>query len=302
MIAALTAALMSTIDTLINACAAIGIYDIYKPLIKPDASEKHYLKAARWASVLATVIGVLLVIWFSKQQGSLMSIHYKGIMVIIPSIVTTIFLGAFWKRFTPVAACVSMVTGSVLTLLSNGFSEGLVARIPLLKYCGPHWIDPLAAFVSGPHNDVYIYMRALFGMVVTAVVGIVVSLVTQPRKPEEIAGLTAGTLDEGMEIYKGGKPNHTVGEKVRRLPVVLDESLPELEISLSKAVMKRLRAEPGDIVYVEDSRWFLGGLRSEHTKAVAPHERDDDAVVMSSKTFTHAYLLDGHPVTLEKIL
>ena len=68
-VAALTAALMSTIDTLINACAAIGIYDIYKPLIKPKADDKHYLKAARWASALATVLGLLLVIWFNKQHG-----------------------------------------------------------------------------------------------------------------------------------------------------------------------------------------------------------------------------------------
>ena len=44
-LSALLAALMSTIDTLINAASAIGIYDIYKPLIKPKADDKHYLKS-----------------------------------------------------------------------------------------------------------------------------------------------------------------------------------------------------------------------------------------------------------------
>ncbi|MEX0321911.1 MAG: sodium/solute symporter [Puniceicoccaceae bacterium] len=285
-IAALTAALMSTIDTLINACAAIGIYDIYKPLIKPDADDKHYLKAARWASVGATVIGVLLVIWFSQQRGSLMQIHYKGIMVIIPSIVTTIFLGAFWKRFTAPAACISMLVGSLLTVVTNWL---------------PDMIDPLAWFVSGPDNDVYIYMRALFGMVTTGIVGIVVSFMTQPRKPEEIQGLTVDTLDEGMKIYKGGKPNHDVGKKVRRLPVVIDESLPDNIISISPAAMSSLKAEEGDIVYVADSRWYLGGLRSEHCKAATAHDRDDEAVLMSTETFHAAYLLEGKTVTLEKI-
>ena len=285
-IAALTAALMSTIDTLINACAAIGIYDIYKPLIKPDADDKHYLKAARWASVIATVIGVLLVVWFANQTGSLMQIHYKGIMVIIPSIVTTIFLGAFWKRFTAPAACISMLVGSLMTVITNW---------------QPDWIDPLSWFVSGPHNDLYIYMRALFGMVVTGVVGVAVSFMTQPRKTDEIKGLTVDTLDEGMTSYKGGVPNHVVGEKVRRLPVVLDDTLPMNVVSLSAGTMERLKAGEGDIVYMEDSRWFLGGLRSEHVKAAAPHDREDHAVVMSNKTFREAYLLEGRTVTLDKI-
>jgi SSS family solute:Na+ symporter len=285
-IAALTAALMSTIDTLINACAAIGIYDIYKPLIKPDADDRHYLKAARWASVIATVIGVLLVVWFANQTGSLMQIHYKGVMVIIPSIVTTIFLGAFWKRFTAPAACISMLLGSVLTVVTNWL---------------PSWIDPLSWFVSGPHNDVYIYMRALFGMVVTGVVGVAVSFVTQPRKSSEIEGLTVDTLDKGMENYKGGKPNHALGKKARHLPLVLDESIPLGEISLSGATMDLLKAGPGDMVYMEDSRWYLGGLRSDHVKVAAVHQRTDNAVVMSEKTFEEAYLLEGRSVTLEKI-
>ena len=285
-IAALTAALMSTIDTLINACAAIGIYDIYKPLIKPDADDKHYLKAARWASAIATVVGVLLVIWFAQQQGSLMQIHYKGIMVIIPSIVTTIFLGAFWKRFTAPAACISMLTGSVLTLITNWF---------------PGWIDPLSWFVAGPDNDVYIYMRALFGMVTTGVVGVVISFLTQPRKDEEIVGLTVDTLDAGMEIYKGGKPNPTVGKKARRLPVEFDASLAGKTIRLSPQTMALLKAEEGDMIYIEDSRWYLGGLRSEHVHAGQAHDRGDDSVVISPTTFKEAYLLEGKPVTLEKI-
>jgi len=285
-IAALTAALMSTIDTLINACAAIGVYDIYKPLIRKDASEKHYLKAARVASVLATVIGVVLVIWFAKQKGSLMSIHYKGIMVIIPSIVTTIFLGAFWKRFTAPAACASMVAGSILTVITNW---------------KPEMIDPIARFVLGPDNGIYIYMRALFGMIATGVIGVTVTLLTQPRREDEIRGLTVGTLDAGMEKYKDGRPHHDVGEKLRRHTVEFDDAIAFERVSLSRSMMDRMKANEGDMIYVEDSRWYLGGLRSVHTKAAAPHDRKEDVVLMSRKTWEDAFFLDGRPVTLEKI-
>ncbi|MCB9025573.1 MAG: sodium:solute symporter family protein [Bdellovibrionaceae bacterium] len=285
-VAALMAALMSTIDTLINACAAIGIYDLYKPLVKPEATDEHYLKAARWASIITTVIGTLLVIWFNQQEGSLMSIHYKGIMIIIPSIVTTIFLGAFWRKFTPTAACVSMVMGSAITMITVWY---------------PSVIDGLARFVSGPENGVYIYLRALFGMCVTGVIGIAISFITQPKKDEDIVGLTIDTIDESMKIYKGGEPNFELGEKILKLKVSLNETLSYNKIQLSPNNMNILKAKDGDLTYIADSRWFLGGLRSEHVKAFENKELKDDEILMSTPTKDSAYLLDGKTVDVEKI-
>jgi SSS family solute:Na+ symporter len=285
-IAALTAALMSTIDTLINACAAIGIYDIYKPLVRPDADDRHYLKAARWASALATVLGLLLVIWFNKQSGSLMAIHYKGIMLIIPPIVTTIFLGAFWRRFTATAACVSMMIGVLFTMLTNWV---------------PGITRPLAWFVYGNQSPKDIYMPALFGMLVTAVVGIVVTFMTRPNPKKDIIGLTADTLDAAMAQYKGDVPNHEVGKKVRHVPLVCDESVPAGLVAVTPAMMERLKAREGDLVYMADSRWWLGGLRSNHVKLTAPRAAGTESVVLSRATMDDAFLLDGRPVTIEKI-
>lgn len=282
-VAALTAALMSTVDTLINACAAIGIYDIYKPLVKPDADDKHYLKAARRASAGATVLGLLLVIWFNRQTGSLMAIHYKGIMLIIPPIVTTIFLGAFWKRFNAMGACVSMFVGVIFIMATNWL---------------PGLVKPLAWFVVGNAKD--IYMPALFGMLVTAIVGVAVALLTKPDTHKDITGLTIGTLDAGMEIYKGGKPNHTVGRKVKHVPFQTDESVPFGLISVSRTAMEILKAGEGDMVYLTDARWWLGGLRSQHVKLAAPHD-GGNIVRLSKATQEDAFLLDGRPVTLDKI-
>ncbi len=285
-IAALMAALMSTIDTLINACAAIGIYDLYKPLFKKQASDQHYLKAARWASIISTAIGLILVFWFKEQKGSLMSIHYKGIMVIIPSIVTTIFLGAFWRGFTPIAACVSMVSGSLITLSTVYF---------------PWMIDGIASFVSGPENGEYIYLRALFGMCITTVIGVGTSFVTPLKPKDDIVGLTIDTLDQSMTRYKGGKPNFKIGEKVKALTVKLDETVGDKQVQLSPAVMGRLGANDGDLIYMEDSRWWLGGLRSEHVKAFANTELPDNEAAFSKETHRRAYMLSDRLVTLEKI-
>ena len=288
-IAALSAALMSTVDTLINACAAIGIYDIYKPLIKPQASDKHYLKAARWTSAIIAVLGLLLSFLFVGAKGSLMSIHYKGIMIIIPAIVTTIFLGAFWRRFNATAACVSMIAGSVCTVVTVFI---------------PELIDPLAYYVlgAGMLSKKYIYLRALFGILVTAIIGIIVTFVTEKDDPEKSEGLTISTLEKAKQLYKGDKRlNETVGEKVKQLSFDFNEDLADNMVSLSKSVMDRLSAESGDMIYVEDSRWWLGGLRSIHTKAAKIHSKGDNIVVMSKKTFENGMFLKDRTLTIEKI-
>jgi solute:Na+ symporter, SSS family len=288
-VAALMAALMSTIDTLINACAAIGIYDLYKPLINDNASDEHYLKAARWASVLTTLIGLLLVIWFNTQKGSLMSIHYKGIMIIIPAIVTTIFMGAFWKRFNAYAACTSMVLGSLITVVS---------------VWQPRIISPLAWFLSGPvDSDEYIYFRALFGMIVSALIGFVVTMLTSSRRDKNVTGLTISTLDQAMENYKGGaKANHSIGKKQAGLVATLNESIETGWAYLSPEAMEMLSAKDGDVVYIADSRWWLGGLRSDHFKVKQKASLAASEVEMSPATYENAYFLDKHTLTAEKII
>ena len=78
--AALTAALMSTVDTLINATAAIFINDVYRPVQKflkkaiPTKSEKERreLGAARYASIGVTVLGVLAVLAFKNFPSLLL--------------------------------------------------------------------------------------------------------------------------------------------------------------------------------------------------------------------------------------
>jgi len=287
-VAALMAALMSTIDTLINACAAIGIYDLYKPLINDNASDEHYLKAARWASVITTLIGLLLVIWFNTQKGSLMSIHYKGIMIIIPAIVTTIFMGAFWKRFNATAACTSMIAGSIITVFS---------------VWNPKIIAPLSWFLSGPVNGEYIYFRALFGMIITAIIGFTVTMLTSSRRDKNVTGLTISTLNEAMRDYKGGDtPNHKIGSKISGLVPTIDNSIDEGWIHLSKQSMEELAAHDGDIIYISDSRWWLGGLRSYHVKVKTKASLANSEIEMSSATYDDAYFLDHHTVTAEKII
>ena len=286
-VAALTAALMSTIDTLINACAAIGIYDIYKPLIKPKASEKHYLKAARVLSIIATLIGLLLVIVFAKQKGSLMAIHYKGVMVIIPAIVTTIFLGAFWPRFTALAASVSMIVGSLLTLFSVFYD-------PILK--------PITLFVGAEADGEYTYMRALFGMVVTASVGIVITLFSKPKSEQSLRGLTIQTIEQAITAFKGGfKPNHDKGKTAKQLTLKIVD-IEDGTIACSEDVMEKMKAVEGDLIFIQDQRWYLAGIRSFKANAKKAHNEDKNVILISKNDYEQGFFLKNRHIKAEKII
>ena len=174
--------------------------------------------------------------------------------------------------------------------------------ITVLTVWFPEWITPLSDFVLGPSNGIYIYFRALFGMVCTALIGITVTLFTEPADEAHYKGLTADTLDEAMETYKGGKPNHKVGEKIKGLQVKIDESLGEKIVSVTENVKKLMKAEEGDIIYLSDDRWWLGGLRSEHVKLGPCHQGADEDVHCSTHTKDLAYLLDGRTAFVEKII
>ncbi len=286
-LAALLAALMSTIDTLINAASAIGIYDIYKPLIKPKASDKHYLRVARYASIVSTGLGLLLVVWFYQQKGTLMSIHYKGIMIIIPSIVVTLLLGILWNRFNSKAANIALVTGVSFSFLTLFF---------------PEWIYPLRDFVYGSPKGDPIYFRALFGMLVTAFSGILVTLFTEPALKERFLGYTIGTIDEAMKAFKQGEPNLAWGKRVKNLKIEINNSIDPNHISISKEMADKMKANTSDIVYVGDTRWYLGGLRSGHFRLAACHNKGKDVLIISENTLNKSYLLPNKLVFSKKII
>ena len=106
-----------------------------------------------------------------------------------------------------------------------------------------------------------------------------------------------------MENYKGGKPNHEIGVKVYDLSnIKFDESLAYNTVAMSKANMGLLKANDADLIYIADQRWHLGGLRSNHVKVFTGKGFDVNSIAMSKRTFDEAYLIDGKPLTAEKII
>jgi SSS family solute:Na+ symporter len=283
-LAALTAALMSTADSLINAVSAIFVNDIWRPYIKPGSSDKHYLRVARIASLVAAGAGLALVPVFMKD--TIYGAHSMFTAAVTPPVLTAIFLGITWKRYTPTAAFLTIVGGAVLIGLSFVWPDVLV---------GP--------FDFGMGPDSYKFMRALFGLLASGTLGVSLTYFTRPRPEAELKGLVAGTQTDAMRSFKGGEPNRRKGSKVR-LQARLDAGLSgENTVIISPSALEKMAAEPGDLLYASHIRWWYGGLRSVHVKAgPAADPKDAGLMRISPEDAATAHFADGQEVVVEKIM
>jgi SSS family solute:Na+ symporter len=279
--AALTAALMSTIDTLINAVSAVAVNDVYRPYIRKAATDKHYLRVARIVSLLAALLGLILVPVFASFN-SIYVAHGAFTASITPAMVVAIVLAMYWRRFTASAAFWTLLGGSILVALSLFF--------PVLITPFSHGVDPEGGFK---------YTRALYGLAGSGLIALLVTLFTKGKRESELEGLVVGTLWRAKEIYKGGEPNEAEGLKVE---CVLRDNGEVGEISVNRDVAEALNAGVGDILYLSDGRWWLGGLRSIHAKLSEIREDNDPAVLVSRSLLLEGSLLLDRKHKIERIM
>lgn len=173
--AALTASLMSTVDTLLNATAAVYINDVHRPakkwLTKKVQSwkeeDKQELYAARIATALFTILGVLAVIPFSAFP-TVYEAHGYFHSTLTPPLVVAIFLGVFWKKFTNASVIATFVVGVALMVL------GMYYPRPLIQI-----FDHGTAF--DPKHP-YTYIGALYNLFVCVLVGVLTTITRDQQK------------------------------------------------------------------------------------------------------------------------
>jgi solute:Na+ symporter, SSS family len=297
--ASLTAALMSTVDTLITAVAAIAVNDIYKPYIRPKATEKELLRIARISSIVVTLIGVFLVPVYMSFK-SIYAAHGAFTAAVTPPLVVTFLLSAFWRRFTTKAALASLVGGMAFVILSIFLPE-IIA--PFAH--GVPMLEASEGFFAGAKQ--FKYMRAFFGLGVSAFLGVSVALLTKHEAHEETEGLVWGTVGEAIRKYKGKPGDEMARVKASALIVPVSETLGTAgprELSamrISSALATSLRAEEGDLLYVSDSRWWYGGLYSTHGVVLTVFDSDQaeiqmeasvSEVVMTAKRADKAFMVE----------
>lgn len=131
MVAALLAALMSSLSSVFNSCSTLLTMDIYKKL-KPEASEKQLVNFGR----LSTVgIVVLSVIWipFIRNLNDQVYQYLQSVQAYVGAPIAATFLtGILWKGATPRAAITTLLVGGgigaarfLMDVLRNAFKMDL---------------------------------------------------------------------------------------------------------------------------------------------------------------------------------
>ncbi len=265
-LAALTAALMSTVDTLITAVSAVTVNDLYKPYINPQAADRQLLRTARFCAIGATLVGIGLVPIFA-QFDTIYAAHGAMTAAVTPPLVVALLFSVFWRRFTATAALWTIIGGLVAITFSvfvpeviKPFAHGVPMDADFRETGG--------GFFAGAKQ--YKFMRALFGLSVSCAIGVVVTMFTKPESSFKQRGLVWGTIADAIRHYKGAPGTESASARAAAVPCKAESEPPTrgearlAVVTISEELARRLKAQVDDLVYVSDARWWLGGLRSVH--------------------------------------
>ncbi|SDW40203.1 solute:Na+ symporter, SSS family [Lutibacter oricola] len=182
MLAAMVAALTSSLSALLNSVATLFTMDFYIKF-KKNTSQKEQVYVGKIVSVVVLVLAVLWVP-FIAMFDSLLKYYQEMLTYIAPPVVAVFFLGVFWKRINKHGAFWGLMGGAfaaVTTVLAKVFFE-----YELL-------------------GDIHFLLKVPFYFVFSAVIIIVVSLVSKPDDEKQIADFiwTKKIYREETEELKG---------------------------------------------------------------------------------------------------
>jgi SSS family solute:Na+ symporter len=181
-ITALIAGFMSGMAGNVTAFSTVWTYDIYRALIRKNATDQHYLNMGRWS----TIIGVLVSIgtaYLVMQFLSIMDYVQALFSFFIAPLFGTVILGMLWKRATPSGGFWGLLLG---TLSSIGMWAWVKVNPGALS------IIALSPNAKDMAENMY---RALWSWTVCVVVTVAVSLATKPLPEKQLEGLVYGCTE-----------------------------------------------------------------------------------------------------------
>jgi SSS family solute:Na+ symporter len=151
--AALTAAIVSSLASMLNSTSTIFTMDIYKQYLRPHAGDKETVNMGRISAAIALLIaGVMAPLLGSIDQAFQFIQEYTGI--VSPGILAVFILGLFWKKTTNKAAIIGALTSIPIAMYFKVAPKG--------------WLNsPL--FIDVPFLDQMAYTSLLTMLVIVLV-------------------------------------------------------------------------------------------------------------------------------------
>lgn len=112
-LAALTAAIVSSLASMLNSTSTIFTMDIYKPYINKGATEKQLVLTGRLTATIALIIAVLMAPIMGNIPQMFQYIQeYTGL--VSPGILAVFLMGLFWKKTTNKGAIVGVLSSIIV--------------------------------------------------------------------------------------------------------------------------------------------------------------------------------------------
>lgn len=156
--AALAAAIVSSLASMLNSTSTIFTMDIYKQYINKNASDKATVNMGRISAAVALIIACIMAPLLGGIDQAFQFIQeYTG--VVSPGILAVFILGLFWRKTTNKAAII-----------------GALSSIPIAMYfkVAPKGWSSSPVFVDIPFMDQMGY-TAVLTMIIIAIVSLVVN-------------------------------------------------------------------------------------------------------------------------------
>jgi len=187
-ITALVAGFMAGMAGNVSAFATVWTYDLYRPFLRKDAPDQHYVSMGRWCTIIGLIVSIgtaYLVMRFASMMDYVQALF--GFF--IAPLFGTVLLGMLWKRVTRAAGFWGLIAGVVSS----------VSMFTLMKL-DQRWVSvfALSPYAKGLAQAMY---QALWSCVTCVVVTVFVTLVTKPRPDEELRGLVYSLTDVPQEQH-----------------------------------------------------------------------------------------------------
>src|SRR5271157_1416339 len=181
-ITALIAGFMSGMAGNVSAFATVWTYDLYRPFIRKDASDSHYVAMGRTCTILGMLVSIGTA-YVAMQFTSIMDYVQALFSIFIAPLFGTVLLGMLWKRVTPKGGFWGLLVGSASS----------VAMFLMVKL-NPSTLA-YVALSSHAKNMAENMYRALWSWLICVIVTVAVTAFTKPKPVEELTGLVYGCTE-----------------------------------------------------------------------------------------------------------
>jgi SSS family transporter len=116
LVATFFAAALSAKAAELNALGSATIVDFYKPVLKPNASDQHYLTASRTFTVLWGLVSITFALCLSLAENLIQAVNIIG-SIFYPVMLSLFVVGFFMRRIGGTAVFWGGLTAQVVVLL-----------------------------------------------------------------------------------------------------------------------------------------------------------------------------------------